>query len=313
MAGNSERGLLTVSNPNKDKPALGRGARLVAGCAYPAVMAMAVTLHASLAWMGLSPPLAAYAAGLLAALLITWHEIRLPYRQSWKPRRPEVANDLLFLITVQVALPLLLAVSLVSVLAQYLVAHGIVLGTVWPHHLPVWFQVVLMLLIADFGRYWLHRAFHKFGLMWRFHAVHHSPRRLYWLNVGRFHPIEKAFQYVFDALPFTLVGVSGDVLAGYFTFYAVNGFYQHSNCLVWLGRLNYVISGPELHRWHHSMLARESDRNFGNNLIVWDLLFGTRFLPDDRDVGPLGLVDQQYPAGFLAQMGTPFGLGLAGK
>ena len=112
-----------------------------------------------------------------------------------------------------------------------------------------------MLLIADFGRYWLHRAFHKFGLMWRFHAVHHSPRRLYWLNVGRFHPIEKAVQYVFDALPFTLVGVSGDVLAGYFTFYAVNGFYQHSNCLVWLGRLNYVISGPELHRWHHSMLA----------------------------------------------------------
>ena len=51
------------------------------------------------------------------------------------------------------------------------------------------------------------------------------------------------------------MGVSGDVLAGYFTFYAVNGFYQHSNCLVWLGRLNYVISGPELHRWHHSMLA----------------------------------------------------------
>ena len=186
--------------------------------------------------MGLSPPLAAYAAGLLAALLITWHEIRLPYRASWKPRRPEVADDLLFLITVQVALPLLLAVSLVSVLAQYLVAHGIVLGTVWPHHLPVWFQVVLMLLIADFGRYWLHRAFHKFGLMWRFHAVHHSPRRLYWLNVGRFHPIEKAVQYVFDALPFTLVGVSGDVLAGYFTFYAVNGFYQHSNCLVGLGR-----------------------------------------------------------------------------
>ena len=190
--------MLTVSNPNKDKPALGRGARLVAGCAYPAVMAMAVTLHASLAWMGLSPPLAAYGAGLLAALLITWHEIRLPYRESWKPRRPEVADDLLFLITVQVALPLLLAVSLVSVLAQYLVAHGIVLGTVWPHHLPVWFQVVLMLLIADFGRYWLHRAFHKFGLMWR---VHHSPRRLYWLNVGRFHPIEKAVQYVFDACP----------------------------------------------------------------------------------------------------------------
>jgi len=276
-------------------------------------MLAALGLHAGLVRLGLSAPLAAYAAGLMAALLITWHEIRLPYRDSWTPPRSEVANDLLFLITVQVALPLLLAVSLVSALAETIAANGIAVKALWPHHLPVWLQVVLMLLAADFGRYWLHRAFHKFGLMWRFHAVHHSPHRLYWLNVGRFHPIEKAVQYVFDALPFALVGASSEVLAGYFVFYAVNGFYQHSNCRVWLGPLNYVISGPELHRWHHSMLARESDRNFGNNLIVWDLLFGTRFLPEGRDVGPLGLVDRRYPGGFWAQMGTPFGLGLAGK
>ena len=296
-----------------DNPDLGRGARLAAKGAYPAVMIAALGLHAGLARLGLSPPVAAYAAGLAGASLITWHEIRLPYRETWKPAAPEVGNDLLFLVTVQVALPLLLAVSLVSALARCFAANGIAVNVLWPHHLPVWLQVALMLLAADFGRYWLHRAFHQFGLMWRFHAVHHSPRRLYWLNVGRFHPVEKAVQYVFDALPFALVGVSQDVLAGYFTFYAVNGFYQHSNCLVWLGPLNYVISGPELHRWHHSMLARESDRNFGNNLIVWDVLFGTRFLPDDRDVSLLGLVDRQYPAGFWAQMGTPFGFGLARK
>ena len=302
-----------MSDPNRDDRTRGTGARWVAALAYPAVMAAALGAHAGLARLGLAPPIAAYAAGLMGAVLITWHELRLPYRESWKPRRSEVGNDLLFLIAVQVALPFLLAVWVVSALARYLAAHGIAVNALWPHHLPVWLQVVLMLLVADFGRYWLHRGFHKFGVMWRFHAVHHSPHRLYWLNVGRFHPIEKAVQYVFDALPFALVGVSGEVLSGYFVFYAVNGFYQHSNCLVWLGPLNYVIAGPELHRWHHSMLVRESDRNFGNNLIVWDLLFGTRFLPQDREVGPLGLLDRQYPAGFWVQMGTPFGFGLAGK
>ena len=118
--------------------------------------------------------------------------------------------------------------------------------------------------------------------------------------------MEKALQYGVDALPFALLGVAPDVLAAYFVFYAINGFFQHSNCRVRLGPLNYVVSGPELHRWHHSEFAEESDNNFGNNLIIWDILFGTRFLPRDREVGPLGLVNRNYPMGFVAQMRTPF-------
>ena len=109
-----------------------------------------------------------------------------------------------------------------------------------------------MLAMADFLRYWLHRAFHRFPFMWAFHAVHHSPHRLYWLNVGRFHPLEKAVQYLADALPFALLGVSPEVLSAYLVFYAINGFFQHSNCRVRLGPLNYIVAGPELHRWHHS-------------------------------------------------------------
>ena len=88
------------------------------------------------------------------------------------------------------------------------------------------------------------------------------------------------------------------------------GFYQHSNCSVRLGPLNYVVSGPELHRWHHSRIPQESDTNFGNNLIIWDLQFRTRFLPKRRMVGSLGLQNREYPIGFVAQMGAPFIAGL---
>ena len=243
-------------------------------------------------------------------MLITLHEIKLPYRRAWQPAAAEVGTDALFLGAVQIVLPLLLSISLVIALADWLQAAGYAVETLWPHDLPIWAQAGLMMLVADFGRYWLHRVFHKFGPMWRLHAVHHSPHRLYWVNVGRFHPLEKAIQYGFDALPFALAGVSGEVLSAYFVFYAINGFYQHSNCHVRLGLLNYLIAGPELHRWHHSEQPRESNNNFGNNLIVWDLLFGTRFLPRDREVGPLGLVNRQYPTGFFAQMKTPFIRGL---
>ena len=87
---------------------------------------------------------------------------------------------------------------------------------------------------------------------------------------------------------------------------AITGFFQHSNCRVKLGPLNYVVNGPELHRWHHSEFIEESDHNYGNALIVWDVIFKTRFLPEGRDVGLIGLMNRSYPMGYLRQMATPF-------
>ena len=130
------------------------------------------------------------------------------------------------------------------------------------------------------------------------------------LNVGRFHPVEKGLQFLFDALPFILLGVSAEVLALYFVFYSVNGFFQHCNIELRLGYLNYLVSGPELHRWHHSRKIEESNSNYGNNLIIWDTLFATRYLPEGKRVGELGLVNRHYPQSFSAQMKTPFVKGL---
>lgn len=291
-------------------PIGGRTARLVAGASYPVVMAAGFVLYLLLEDAGLAASPAAYAAVFTCVIMIALHERLLPCRTEWRPDGKTVGTDALYVVAVQIALPYLLAVSVVVWLARALQAAGYTVDGYWPHHLPAWAQIVLMLLAADFLRYWMHRGFHKYTPLWRLHAVHHSPHGLYWLNVGRFHPIEKMIQYAVDALPFALVGVSGEVLAGYFVFYAINGFYQHSNCLVRLGPLNYLVSGPELHRWHHSELPQESDTNFGNNLIVWDLIFGTRFLPNDREVASLGLRNRSYPTGFLAQMRTPFIAGL---
>jgi sterol desaturase/sphingolipid hydroxylase (fatty acid hydroxylase superfamily) len=285
-------------------------ARLAAAASYPAVIAGGFALYAGFIGAGLPVTLASFAAVLIGAGVITLHEIALPNREAWKPDAGEIGNDAAFMVTVQVALPYLLSLTLVIAIAEFLKARGIGVAGFWPHDIPVAAQACLMLVAADFPRYWMHRAFHKFGPLWSLHAVHHSPHRLYWLNVGRFHPIEKAIQYAVDALPFALLGVSNEVLAAYFVFYALNGFFQHSNCKVRLGPLNYIVSGPELHRWHHSELIEESDTNFGNNLIVWDLAFGTRFLPEGREVGPLGLINRGYPMGFLAQMKTPFVRGL---
>ena len=217
-----------MSRPDADSPVL----RIVATASYPVVLGSGFAVYAALASRGWPVTGASYTAVLIGAVLVTLHELRLPYRTQWRPSASDVGTDVLFMAAVQAALPLLLSFTLVVALAGLLDAGGLSVSGLWPHDIPVAAQVCLMLLAADFPRYWLHRAFHRFAPMWRLHAVHHSPHRLYWLNVGRFHPIEKAVQYTVDALPFVLMGVAPQVLAAYFVFYAINGFFQHSNCEV---------------------------------------------------------------------------------
>lgn len=279
---------------------------LVAWFAYPAVIAATFALHYWLKSQDVELFIATYVPGLFAAALVTLLEWLSPARLRWHPNRSDITNDLWFMILTQVALPPALTLFAVLALVEPIRSLGLVPGTLWPHHWPIAAQGILVLVSGDFLRYWLHRAAHANKYLWRLHAVHHSPDKLYWLNVGRFHPLEKALQFLGDSLPFLLLGVSKEAIAFYFVFYTVNGFLLHSNVRLRYGFLNYIINTAELHRWHHSKLPDESDNNYANHVILWDLLFGTWYLPARRDVGPLGLRVKSYPMSFLAQLAVPF-------
>jgi len=277
---------------------------------YPGVVTLGVVMHLYLLSHGLNLYLSTYLPVLLGAGLITVLEIVQPYREGWKPSSRDVKNDVVYMLLVQVLLPKLLAYLVAVSLLTYVENNQIVFNDIWRHDWPIAAQVVFMMLSAEFFRYWLHRAAHAWSPLWRLHAVHHAPQGLYWINTGRFHPLEKTLQFLLDVLPFMLLGVSAEVLSLYFVFYALNGFFQHSNIRLKFGWLNYVISTAELHRWHHSQVVSESSKNFGNNLILWDLLFGSWYLPKGRAVNELGLFNRFYPRGFVSQMATPFTAGI---
>ena len=284
--------------------------RLIAWTSYPLIIFLALTAHFIFMFSGMNLLAATYIPVLLAAALITLLEFHFPEREPWLPNRSDVLNDLAYMLLVQGLLPRILGFFAIISLLRALDLEQKGLFDLWPHQWSMAAQVLLMLVSAELFRYWLHRLAHNWTPLWRLHAVHHSPHKLYWLNVGRFHPLEKTIQYLFDALPFILLGVSEQVLAIYFVFYAINGFFQHCNIKLRLGFLNYVISGPELHRWHHSKVLNESNNNYGNNLIIWDLIFGSWFLPKDQKVGDLGLLNRNYPMDFGRQLKTPFRKGL---
>jgi ornithine lipid hydroxylase len=280
--------------------------RLLPWLPYPVVMTGVFVLFAWLQSLGVSLIVSTYVPVVLAAAIVTWLELTFPHRNDWRPPGGEVRTDLAFITIVQLAFPPLVGFLFVLLLIAPARALNLPIASLWPHGWPIWAQAVLMVLAVDFLRYWLHRASHQNDTLWRLHAVHHSVEQLYWLNTSRFHPIEKTLQMCLDSLPFLLMAVDARVLALYYIAYATNGFFQHCNIRVRYGVLNYIVGSAETHRWHHSRQPQESNANYGNTVIIWDLVFGTWYLPKDRDIADLGLQDRAYPKSFLGLMRAPF-------
>ncbi len=270
---------------------------------YPAFFAGALMLFATMLERGSHLLVALYLPIALVAVAIIGLEALFPAREDWKPRRDDVIADAWFMLFIQTLLPRILAAGLMLAITAWMHEHAP--SAWWPHEWPLFGQALAMVLAVDFLRYWLHRACHTFSPLWRLHEVHHSPDILYTLNVGRFHPLEKILHFSLDTVPFVLLGVAPEVVAAYFLFYAVNGFFQHSNLRLRYGFLNYIVGSAETHRWHHARDPRVAYCNFGNTTIVWDLLFGTWYLPKDRALD-IGIPDRTYPKDFWSQMFTPF-------
>jgi len=204
------------------------------------------------------------------------------------------------------------ATQLMRVLVQ---ASGVVIAgalsralgaTLWPLEWPLLAQLALALVIAELPQYWLHRLQHEHEALWRFHATHHSAPRLYWLNAARFHPVDISLLYVVGYLPLVALGCPEVVIMLFTLFDAVFGMLQHSNIAMRLGPLNRLFSAAQPHRWHHSRTLVEANTNYGSNLIVWDLLFGTFFLPEREPPEAIGIGDMpDFPQQYAAQLVSP--------
>jgi sterol desaturase/sphingolipid hydroxylase (fatty acid hydroxylase superfamily) len=229
----------------------------------------------------------------------------LPYRSDWNRSRGDVLADAAYL-------PLTSAViagmrSMVAALSAW-VAGWISLHyglSLWPHSWPLLAQLPLAWVVVELFAYWPHRWLHEVPWLWRLHATHHSPERLYWLNATRAHPAEHVFRGCIASLPLAVAGASPELIALSVLSDAVIGLFQHANVDFRLGPLNYVFSAAPVHRWHHSRTRSEADHNYGDSFIFWDLVFGTYYNPR-REVEQLGVEGLAFPRAFLAQLASPF-------
>lgn len=285
-----------------------RPASLAPTLVFPVIMGGTVALAiALLPWLGASATLSvATGVGLLAVAVA---ELLWPYRGGWGRSHGDVGTDLLHAVvsgvgTTRLVRPL---VALVGALTAGGLSRALG-ATFWPTTWPYVVQLALALVIAELPQYWLHRWQHEHDALWRFHATHHSAPRLYFLNAARFHPLDLGLVYFVGYLPLIALGCPEETIMLFALFDAVFGMLQHCNVDVRLGWMNRIFSMAEAHRWHHSRTVREANTNYGSNLIVWDLVFGTFFLPADREPPEaIGIADMPaFPTDYVGQLVSPF-------
>lgn len=172
-------------------------------------------------------------------------------------------------------------------------------------HLPAWLQAVTILVAGDFIGYWSHRWFHSRRL-WKYHAIHHSSKELDWLSAVRLHPVNEIGSRVLQAIPFVFLGFSPAVLAAYVPFLTFYAIFVHANVRWDFGPLRYVIATPTFHRWHHTREDEAIDTNFAGLLPIWDILFGTFYMPKGKVPTEFGVHDDSVPESFVGQLAYPF-------
>ncbi len=275
---------------------------------FPVVMVAAVAMGLWWTERGGNPAEIAGAVVFASGLIVFGFERVFPYHRSWVHSKGDLRPDIAYAFGIGTVV-LVIVDPLVTYfgVAAYSWMSERVGADLWPVHWPLAAQIVVALVVAELPKYWNHRLQHTIDFLWRFHATHHSAPRLYWLNAARFHPLDTIVDGLVGGIPLLALGCGPEVIALFAIVSGVHGFFQHGNILLDLGPLNYFFSMAELHRWHHSKTLVEANHNYGQNVIVWDLVFGTFFWPKDREPPEeIGIPDlSAFPTTFWRQLASP--------
>ncbi len=165
---------------------------------------------------------------------------------------------------------------------------------------------VILFIVSDFTRYFLHRLLHTIPFLWEFHKVHHSAKVLNPLTFYRVHPIENIlfgfryslsiglvtgiFIYFFGSKIGLYEVLGANVFIFVFSLFGSNLRHSHIPLSYFKSLEKWLIS-PKQHQIHHS--KKHFDKNFGGYLAIWDRVFGTLKLSHEVKVLKFGLKNEQ--------------------
>ena len=152
--------------------------------------------------------------------------------------------------------------------------------------LPTWARIALALLVGELGFYWGHRWTHQIPWLWRFHSVHHSPEEIDWLVNSHAHPVDIVFVRLCGFVPMYALSLAQPMAGAridtapliVMLIATMWGFFIHANIRWRFGWLEWIVSTPNFHHWHHTA-GEHLNKNYASMLPFMDKLFGTSYLP----------------------------------
>ncbi len=141
-----------------------------------------------------------------------------------------------------------------------------------------WIAVPAGVVLLDLAIYLQHVLFHAVPPLWRLHRMHHADTEFDVTTGARFHPLEILLSLAIKLAVIAALGPPAIAVLAFELLLNMTAMFNHAN--VRMPRrldalLRLLVVTPDMHRVHHSVLAEETDSNFGFNLPWWDRLFGT--------------------------------------
>jgi sterol desaturase/sphingolipid hydroxylase (fatty acid hydroxylase superfamily) len=282
-----------------DRPTLRTPRPLAAvarGVYLPSVAVAGLT--AWLVWRGaselahygvLGSSLSAALAELVGPIVLSFVFVVVICERLWPAeRRPLLARghvqDAAFFVLFAVGIvPLvtLLGVEFASLLA----AHAPWLQLAFTRSWPRWLAVGLTLVAMDACNWLAHYADHRYRLLWRFHAVHHTQEELSVLTTFRTHPLVHTLSFLTATVPVVAIMPDHSLAPILVTVYLCLGALPHANVPWTFGSVGKLFCSPAYHRIHHA-IDGPYDVNLGIVLTVWDVLARCAVFPVRG--GPVG-------------------------
>jgi len=157
---------------------------------------------------------------------------------------------------------------------------------IWPHDWPVLTQVLLAFFTGELIWYWMHRAEHRWPLIWKVsaHGAHHAFKKLNAINFGANHPLELLWIVLPQIIVELLFGV-GNAILGSLILLVTQTSIAHSNLRLNTTGIGLLFTANAYHIRHHSADLMESNTNYGCAAILWDRIFGTFVDSGIREAG----------------------------
>lgn len=252
-----------------------------------------------------------YFAWLVAlSALFAVLERAAPWRRAQGAVRPQLANDLFYLLLHGVLWALVFGGPIAAVASA---TRSAVFGADaaselgWVSDLPFATQFLAVLVIGDLLQYGVHVLLHRVPWLWQFHKLHHSIHDMDWAGNFRFHWVETVVYRSLLYVPMLALGAGAGPTFAAAVFSTAWGHLNHANLNVGLGPLGRVFNSPRMHLWHHDASDEGgTSKNYGIVFSLWDHLFGTVYWPRDRSPARIGYRgDEEMPRDVPRQLVFP--------